>query len=94
MTDAELLAKVKHGLGITTDYQDETLTVYIDEVKEFMTDAGVLPSVVASSASVGCILMGVNDLWNYTAGGAKFSEYFKHRVVQLRMRGEPDVSTE
>lgn len=94
MTDAELLARVKQGLGITTDFQDSTLTIYINEVKEFMTDAGVLPSVVASSASVGCILIGVNDLWNYTAGGTKFSEYFRHRVVQLRMRGEADVPTE
>lgn len=83
MTDAELLTKIKSGLGITTNYQDDTLQVYIDEVKEFMLSAGVAPSVIDSPASVGCILQGVNDLWNYSAGGTKLSEYFKMRVVQL-----------
>lgn len=87
MTDAEILLAVKNGLGIQTEYQDETLKVYIAEVKNFLLDAGVDSSVVDSSASVGCILQGVNDLWNYSAGGTKFSEYFKMRVTQLALKG-------
>ena len=83
MTDAEILAKIKTGLGITTDYQDDLLQIYIDDVKAFMIDAGVSATVATSSAAVGCILRGVTDLWNYGSGGVKFSEYFKQRVIQL-----------
>jgi len=84
MTDAELLEHVKTGLGITGAYQDQTLTEYIHEVKEYISDAGVPASVIESAASVGVIRRGVSDLWNY--GSANFSEYFKERVVQLRYK--------
>lgn len=86
MTDAEILAKVKLGLGITTSYQDDMLTVYINDVVAFMIDAGVSSDKARSAAAVGCILRGVSDLWNYTSGGVKFSEYFKQRVIQLAGR--------
>lgn len=84
MTDAELLTKIKNGLGITGDFQDATLTVYVDEVKAFMMSAGVTEAVIESDASAGCIMRGVADLWNYGSGNAKLSEYFKMRVLQLR----------
>ena len=84
MTDAVLLAKVKNGLGITGNFQDETLQVYVDEVKAFMRSAGVPSEVVSDSVSVGCIMRGVADLWNYGSGNASFSEYFKMRVLQLK----------
>lgn len=84
LTAADRLAKVKTALGMNgSDYQDETLSVYIDEVLEFMIDAGVQREVAESSAAVGCLAVGVNDLWNYSSGGVRFSEYFKSRVVQL-----------
>jgi hypothetical protein len=84
LTAADRLAKVKTALGMNgSDYQDETLSVYIDEVLEFMIDAGVQREVAESSAAVGCLVVGVNDLWNYSSGGVRFSEYFKSRVVQL-----------
>lgn len=85
MTDAELLSSVKTGLFGTDSgtWRDAMLTVYIKEVKAFMMDAGVPEAVVKSEASVGCILMGVNDLWNYQSGGAKFSPYFIQRMNQL-----------
>lgn len=85
MTGAELLSKVKNGLGIVGDYQDETLTIYIEDVKAFMISAGVAQEVADSSASVGCILRGVADLWNYGSGSVGFSDYFKMRVTQLAM---------
>lgn len=87
MTDAEILTTVKTGLGITTDFQDDLLQVYIDDVQAFMIDAGVPSNVVSSKAAVGCILRGVADLWNYGSGGVKFSEYFKQRVTQLACKG-------
>lgn len=84
MTDAELLIKIKNGLGITGDFQDDTLTVYLDEVKAFMQSAGVPDEVLESEASVGCIMRGVADLWNYGSGNAKLSDYFKMRLIQLK----------
>lgn len=84
MTEAELLTKIKNGLGITTDFQDTTLQIYIDDVKAFMLSAGVKQAVIDSEKSVGCILRGVTDLWNYGSGNAALSEYFKMRVIQLK----------
>lgn len=83
MAVATLLDKVKQALGITTDAQDDTISLYINDVKAFMLDAGVPESVLESDAAVGCITRGVNDLWTYGAGTAKLSEYFKQRVIQL-----------
>lgn len=82
MADATL-SKVKSALGITGEYQDETLTVYIDEVKEYMVSAGVPKEVVDSDVSAGVIARGVTDLWNYNGGAGKLSDYFYQRVSQL-----------
>lgn len=84
MTDAELLVKIKNGLGITGDFQDATLTVYVDDVKAFMKSAGVADAVITSEASVGCIMRGVADLWNYGSGNATLSDYFRMRMLQLK----------
>lgn len=83
MTDAELLGKVKAALGINTTYQDETLQIYIDDAKEFLRSAGVKENILNSEASVGCIVRGVADLWNYGSGSVTFSEYFRMRAIQL-----------
>lgn len=83
MTDEELLMKVKSGLGITGTYQDETLKIYIADVKNFLIDAGVSKEVIDSSESVGVIIRGVSDLWNYGSGSAEFSSYFMQRACQL-----------
>ena len=80
---ADTLNKVKSALGITGTYQDNTLNVYIDEVKEYMVDAGVPESVVNSDVSAGVISRGVTDLWNYGSSGGKLSEYFYQRLTQL-----------
>ena len=83
MTDEELLTKVKSGLGITGTYQDETLKIYIADVKSFLIDAGVSKEIVDDSESVGVIMRGVSDLWNYGSGNASFSQYFLQRATQL-----------
>lgn len=96
LTAADRLAKVKTALGMNgSNYQDETLLLYINEVVEFMIDAGVQREVAESEAAVGCIAIGVNDLWNYSSGGVRHSEYFKSRVVQLSLkRVETNVQTD
>lgn len=91
MTSEEQLDKVKQGLGITGNYQDATLNLYIADVKEFMLSAGVKQSVVDSEKSIGCITRGVADLWNL-GGNVSFSEYFKQRVIQLSMLEEVSAS--
>lgn len=97
LTAAERLAKVKTALYGTSvnSYNDDQLKFYIDEVIEELVSSGVKREVAESAAAVGCIAVGVNDLWNYTSGGVKHSEYFNRRLIQLSMKGAgEDVSTE
>jgi hypothetical protein len=77
------LELVKSALGITGEYQDATLKIYMDEVKAYMKDAGVPEAVIESDVSAGVIARGVTDLWNYNGGAGKLSEYFYQRVSQL-----------
>ena len=73
------LADVKNALGITGDYQDNTLQIYFDEVIAFLTDAGVAQANITK----GIVARGVSDLWNYGEAGGKLSEYFMQRATQL-----------
>lgn len=86
LTAAERLEKVKTALGISGDYQNDTLSLYIGEVLDELISAGVQREVAESEAAVGCIAIGVNDLWNYTSGGVKHSEYFNRRLTQLSLK--------
>lgn len=86
LTAAERLAKVKTALGISGEYQDDTLTFFIEEVINELVDSGVSQSVAESDAAVGCIALGVNDLWNYSSGGVKHSDFFYKRLIQLSMK--------
>ncbi len=79
MADATMLTNVKSALGIEGDYQDSTLSEYIDEVTAFLTDAGVKSANITS----GIVARGVSDLWNYGAADGKLSEYFMQRATQL-----------
>lgn len=85
LSNEDILTKVKNALGITGDYQNETLNVYIDDVMSFMRFAGISEEVLHSGVAVGVICRGVADLWNYGSGNAQLSEYFKQRVTQLML---------
>lgn len=76
---ATMLEEVKAALGITGDYQDPTLQIYIDEVEGYLKDAGVK----SSNITAGIVARGVSDLWNYGAGEGKLSDYFYQRAAQL-----------
>lgn len=76
------LNDVKNALGITGDYQDATLQVYFDEVKDFLRDAGVAESNITS----GIVARGVSDLWNYGSAEGKLSPYFLQRASQLALK--------
>lgn len=73
------LSDIKSALGITGDYQDSTLQMWMDEVVAVLKDAGVSESTM----TVGIIARGVSDLWNYGAGDGKLSPYFMQRATQL-----------
>lgn len=88
LTNEQLLEKVKTALGITGNYQDDTLEMYIEEVKEYLCDAGVSKTIVESSSSVGVISRGVSDLWNYGSGNTELSSYFMQRAIQLSYKKE------
>lgn len=74
-----MLENVKKALGITGDYQDATIEIYIEEVTAFLVDAGVSKSKITA----GIVARGVSDLWNYGGAEGKLSEYFMQRAAQL-----------
>lgn len=92
MSTNEMLEKIKPLLGVTGNFQDDTLTGYIEEVQAFLEDAGVIHEVVISSKAVGVIARGVSDLWNYGAGDAELSTYFMQRATQLSYTMKPEES--
>lgn len=79
-----VLDDVKNALGVTGNYQDNTLNAYIAEVQAFLADAGVSEANMTS----GIIARGVSDLWNYGAGEGKLSSYFMMRATQLALKGQ------
>ena len=76
------LADVKKALNITGTYQDDTLTIYMNEAMDFLKDAGVSEVHITT----GLVARGVSDLWNYGDGNGKLSEYFYQRATQLAYR--------
>jgi hypothetical protein len=85
ITDADLLEKVKTAINLKgNDYQNDTILIWIEAVKQDLSFAGVPADVLGSTLAVGCIARGVADLWNYGNGDTKLSEYFYQRAEQLR----------
>ena len=84
MASAAMLTAVKNALGVTGTFTDTTISVYIDEVVDYMSGAGVSAAIIA--ASPGVAARGVSDLWDNDGGNVKFSPYFHERVTQLVMR--------
>ncbi len=76
------LQDVKAALGITGDWQDETIQVYMEEVLGYIQEAGVKEENVTP----GVVARGVTDLWNYGNGSGKLSAYFMQRVGQLKYK--------
>jgi hypothetical protein len=85
-----LLKKIKTALLIEGDYHNEMLQIYIDEVLDYMRQAGVPDDVLQSEKVVGAVARGVTDLWNFGSGEGKLSEYFYQRIIQLVKWGVDD----
>lgn len=83
MNNTELLTKIKSAGGITGEYQDEMLTIYMEDVKQYLLDGGVDGDTLELDKSAGAIIRGTLDLfWHGT-----LSDYFYQRVTQLKHKG-------
>ena len=85
MADETIIA-VKNALGITGNFMDSTIAVYIDEVIDYMRTAGVSDDTI--STAYGVVARGVSDLWNNQSGTGKLSPYFYDRVTQLAIKSK------
>lgn len=83
ISDADLLVLVKNGINLNgNDYQDNTITVWINEVKEDLLYAGVSEEVLGSTLAVGCIARGVDDRW--LSHLPDYSDFFNKGAERLR----------
>lgn len=83
ISDDELLVKVKEGMAITGNHLDATIKIFIEDVKHYLESAGLPKNKINDTESVGVIVRGVIDLYNYGSGNAKLSDYFYQRASQL-----------
>lgn len=91
MAEFDILESVKTAIGMQgNNYHDGPIQFYIDEVKEYLKDAGCSEAQLASKRSAGVIARGVSDLWNNGSGNAELSPYFKQRAAQLALSGEDE----
>lgn len=75
-----MLEQVKKLLGVTGKFQDETISGWIDEIKQLMIDGGIPPSIVDDVKSAGVIAKGIDDLYFQKTN---LSNYFWQRATQL-----------
>jgi hypothetical protein len=83
ITEAELLEQVKAaGISKGNDYNDDTILIWINHVKQDLLYAGVAADVLGSTLAVGCIAQGVDDIWVSHKGD--YSEFFNKGADRLR----------
>lgn len=83
ISDADLLVQVKNGINLNgNDYQDDTINVWINEVKQDLLYAGVSEEVLGSTLAVGCITRGVDDRW--LSRLPDYSDFFNKGAERLR----------
>lgn len=76
----KLLAEVKTARNETGNFHDGRISVFINEVKQYLLGAGVPAAVLETDAVVGIVAIGVDNLMEEGA----LSDYFKQRAIQLR----------
>lgn len=75
---------IKKALGITGEYFDELLSIYMESTKTYLRNAGVSDE----NMNVGVVARGVADLWNYGAGQGTWSQIFIDMASQLALGGK------
>lgn len=78
-----MLEQIKKMLGITGDYHDETLQLFINSTIYYLENTGITKDALQHEQVLGVIYIGVRDLWNCGSGNGKFSPMFLNRAVQL-----------
>ena len=64
LAETDLLEQVKIALKMEgNNYNDNTIRIWIKDVKDDLLFAGVSADVVGSTLAVGCITHGVEDKW-------------------------------
>jgi hypothetical protein len=91
MTDIELLDKVKKGLNISGNYNDDTLLVKVLAVKQYMLNLGIPSEQIETDLGVAALTVGVNDLWNISSGDVSFSRAFELLIAHLQIVSLPEV---
>ena len=76
----ELLERVKTARNETGNFHDGRISVFIDEVKQYLLGAGVPAAVLETDAVVGIVAIGVDNLME----DGVLSAYFMQRAIQLR----------
>ena len=89
ITKEELLERVKTARNETGNFHDGRISVFIDEVKQYLLGAGVPAAVLETDAVVGVVAIGVDNLMEDGA----LSDYFKQRVIQLNKTPVKEASS-
>ena len=83
ISETELLEEVKTGINLKgNDFQDDTIKIWIAEVKQDLLFAGVSADVLGSTLAVGCIARGVDDRW--ASHRDMYSDMFYTAAERLR----------
>ena len=83
ISEAELLEQVKNGINLKgNEYQNDTISVWIEAVKQDLLFAGVSADVLGSTLAVGCIARGVDDYW--ASHREAYSDMFYAQAERLR----------
>ena len=85
----KLLAEVKTARNETGNFHDGRISVFINEVKQYLLGAGVPAAVLETDAVVGIVAIGVDDLMEEK----KLSEYFIQRAIQLVRDSKKEASS-
>ena len=84
MTDNDLLTKVKAGLSVTSNFNDNTLLIKTMAVKQYMLNAGISEEQIETELGIEVLTIGVTDLWNLSSGDIQFSPAFNILMEQLK----------
>jgi hypothetical protein len=90
ITVDKLLERVKEARNETGTFHDNRIRIYINEIMQYLLDAGVPAAVLETDEAVGVVAIGVDNLMEEGA----LSDYFKQRAIQLRNKPAPKEATE
>lgn len=86
MEEYQYIDEVILAIGASL-HQKSILKIYVNDVIDFMVDAGIKKEIAVSESCIGLVARGLLDVWNYGSGDTKLSPYFKEKVVQKAIGG-------